>query len=128
MIQLLVKATDGARDVQRELTGLDGQPIPDDATRKALTTTASYLLELLQRLKLSVEGLIRVVEMFESEGYVVAKSDQLRECVVVLVQLIEQDEEFLDSLEWQVLEKELIPNEQLLRIREYLQSTGQASA
>lgn len=125
VISFLVTNIASAHGLQCTFANQDGA---DEAEHKALTDRLSYFLESLERLRNAAQGVLRIVEMFESEGYPVAKSDDLRTSLGALPQIIQQVETLHENLDWKALEKELIPNERLLKVHEYLSSSGQASA
>jgi hypothetical protein len=125
VISFLVTNTASAQGLQRTFAEQEGA---DEGDHKALTDKLSYFLESIQRLRSAAENVLRIVEMFESEGYAVSKADDLRTSLGILPQIIEQIDALQENLEWRRLEKELIPNERLIKIHEYLSSSGQASA
>lgn len=128
LIELVVRATDAARDMQNKIAHRDGKPLFDGENEHDLKSMTAYLLESLQRLKQAADGAMHVVEMFDSEGYSIERSAELREAVTILPALIVDIERFAEALEWEELERTAMPSERIRAVADYLRSTDQASA
>ncbi len=128
VINLFIDAAEAALDVQKQMGILDGRTIPNDELRDGLISSTSYFLNSIERLRKSSDDVERAVQLFESQGFHVEKSPQLRAAISTLPTIAEATEEFLDKLEWEGLEKELIPTERLVKIGQFIQESGQASA
>lgn len=98
------------------------------ALRGLLLYTLSYALEALRRLTVAVDGVARVVAMFESQGYDVGRGSELKEKRKALPDIINALESFNEELEWQDLELTAPPSSTIRAVADYLKSTGQASA
>lgn len=128
LIALLESATAVARQLQSSIANRNGKPLVDVDSQDDLAATAAYLLESLQRLKHAADGAVDVVEMFDSQGYSIERSAELRECASALPEIIADVEAFSEALEWQELERSAMPSDRIRAVADYLRSTGQASA
>jgi hypothetical protein len=128
VINLFIDAAEAALDVQKQMGILDGRTIPNDQLREGLICSTAYFLNSIERLRKSSDDAERAVQLFESQGFHVEKAAQLRAAISTLPTIAEATEAFLDKLEWEGLEKELIPTERLVKIGQFLHESGQASA
>lgn len=128
LLELLVCATDAAMGIRAKIANRNGTPAIEGELAYQLAPMTAYLLESLQRLKQAVDGAMHVVEMFESQGYSIENSSELRRRVSVLSDLISDIEAFTEALEWQELERLAIPSDRIRAVADDLKSAGQASA
>lgn len=123
VIQLLLRAIAGARELRARVQ--EGGPTSDD---EMLRQNAVYFLETVQRIRAAANDAIRVIEMFESEGYSVDFSDDVRYGATAIGEILIETEALCERLEWQVLEKTALPSATIRAVAAHLASTGQASA
>lgn len=122
LIKLLVHAADIANDVRNGMANRNGE------ADEQLAASAAYVLASLMRLKKAADGALHVIEMFDSQGYSIDGSTELRQCVEALPGVIADAEAFAEALEWKQLEQTAISSDRIRAVAEYLNSTGQASA
>lgn len=128
IIKLILRAISGSEEVRKHIEERDGRPISDAQLRPNLIHTLTYFLDALRRLRTATDGILRVVSMFESEGYQVESAKNLHDQQAVIPAIIEDVEPFLENLEWEELECTALPSATIRAVAEHLASTGQASA
>lgn len=128
LIGLLLSATAVARQLQSNIADRNVKPLVDVDSQDDPTAMATYLLESLRRLKQAADGAVHVVEMFNSQGYSIEPSAELRACASALPEIIADVEAFAEDLEWQELERSAMPSDRIRAVADHLRSTGQTSA
>lgn len=124
LIQLVVDAVSAAIEVQQSLVTQTLQPCePSEATRNV-----GYFLQLSEQLLVSAGLVEDRVSVFESEGHSVESADSLRQSVSRLAQIVGELRAVVEEAEWHEIDQQALTNDELLEIRDYLRSSGQASA
>lgn len=128
VIELIIAAITGSEEVRARIIDPNRGRIQNAEPRKLLLYTLSYALEAIRRLTVAVDGVARVIAMFESQGYDVGRASELKEKRKVLSDIVKSIESFHEELEWQDLELTAPPSSTIRAVADYLESTGQASA
>lgn len=90
VIELIITAITGSEEVRGRIIGHNRGRIQSAEPRKILLYTLSYALDALRRLTVAVDGVARVIAMFESQGYDVGRASELKEKRKVL-SVVRQD-------------------------------------
>jgi hypothetical protein len=101
--------------------------LPQPALSAQISKLA-YILRLLEQLLCSAALLDDRVSLFESEGYNIANAELLRQAIDRLSGIIRGVRGSLEEAQWQELDEEALSTQELLEVRDYLRSSGQASA
>lgn len=128
VIELIITAITGSEEVRARIINHNHGRILSGEPRKVLLYTLSYALDALRRLTVAVDGVARVIAMFESQGYDVGRASELKEKRKVLPDIVKSLESFHEEVEWQELEHTAPPSSTIRAVADYLKSTGQASA
>jgi len=104
---------------KRLLVGISG---PRDPSLDAFA-------ESLRRLSAAISGAIAILEAFESQNVKLSRSsNELRERLTEIGDMLAHVENFSEALEWRELEHTAISSDRIRAVAEYMRSTGQASA
>lgn len=128
VVELIITAVNGAEQVRARILEHNGGPVQSPEPRRVLLYTLSYALDALRRLTEAVDGVARVIAMFQSQGYDVGRASELKEKRKALPDIVKSLESFHEDLEWQELELTAPPSSTIRAVADYLKSTGQASA
>ncbi|HEX5446413.1 MAG TPA: hypothetical protein VFW87_21525 [Pirellulales bacterium] len=128
VIELITTAINGSEGVRERVLAHRGGSVKDAEQRKVLLYTLSYTLDAIRRLTQAVDGVARVIAMFESQGYDVGRAAELKGKWKMLADVIKALESFNEELEWRELELTAPPSSTIRAVADYLESTGQASA
>lgn len=124
LLKLVTDAASAAAEVHADSLK-PGVTAPSLADR---ISQSAYFLRLLEQLMTSASQVEDRVCVFESEGCTIAGADQLRQAISRLSEIIGEVRAALEEAEWEELDQQALSTRELLEIRDYLRTTGQASA